>query len=127
MTVDTRYQPRIDLDIEVEIIYRKRCIQTRSRNVSSGGMFLATAGMTIPPGTFIGMEFTIGEKPWQIDGLVIRQNEIGIVCLFRMPQPELHKSAGNYRKSLENKAPARLKRPNPTQPNAHLARSTAES
>ena len=95
MTVDTRYQPRVDLDIEVQVIHRKRCIHARSKNVSSGGIFLLADATSIPPGTFIGLEFTIGDTSWQIDGLVIRQDHEGIVCLFRMPQPELLKIARN--------------------------------
>ena len=106
MTVDTRYRPRIDLDIDVQVIHRKRCIRARSKNVSSGGIFLVTNATTIPPGTFIGLEFAVDATTWQIDGLVIRQDQDGIVCLFRMPQPELLKSALDFHSAANNNSPA---------------------
>lgn len=93
MTVDTRHQARVDLDIDVLIAYRKRCIRARSVNVSDSGMFLQVNSTTIPPGTYIGLEFVIDNTSWQIDGLVVRQDANGIGCLFRMAQPELISSA----------------------------------
>lgn len=99
MTVDTRHQSRVDLDIDVLIAHRKRSIRARSKNVSSSGMFLHISSTTIPPGTFIGLEFMVDDTSWQIDGLVVRQDAKGIGCLFRMSQPELMNSALHIHKA----------------------------
>ncbi|MCB1869844.1 MAG: PilZ domain-containing protein [Gammaproteobacteria bacterium] len=108
MTVDTRYQPRVDLGIEVQIVHRSRSIRALSQNLSRGGIFLNTTAIKIPTGTFVGLEFAIDDTTWQIDGLVVRQDKAGIGAIFRVPQPELFKIAANYKKASAGKPPHKL-------------------
>lgn len=130
MTIDTRYQPRLDLEVEVQIVYRNRCIPAQSQNLSRGGMFLKTPAMTIPTGTFIGLEFQINETKWQIDGLVVRRNEEGLGAIFRTPQPELFKTTANYRKAIKSKTArkvqAAVKLSNTALPKTPVPRSNAD-
>lgn len=103
MTIDMRYQSRVDLEIEVQIVLRNRSIHALCKNFSRSGMFLATEAMTIPSGTFIELEFAMDEIKWQIDGLVVRQDEKGIGAIFRMPQPELFTTASSHKKAAGRK------------------------
>lgn len=108
MTIDTRYQSRVDLEVEVQIVHRSRSIHALSKNLSRSGMFLATEAMTIPTGTFIELEFAMDDVQWQIDGLVVRQDEEGIGALFRMPQPELFTNATNRKKASVHRKPRKV-------------------
>lgn len=95
MTVEMRHQQRICLEFQVHIIYRRRLFQAAAANLSSEGMFLRTGATTIPTGTLIELEFGLGAHKWQIAGLVLRQSPGAIAILFRDPQSELFKLAGD--------------------------------
>lgn len=103
MTIDTRYQPRMDLEIEVRIVHRSRCIHALSQNLSRGGIFLKTDSLKISTGTFVALEFALDQTMWQVDGLVVRQDEEGIGAIFRGPQPELFKAAAKFKKASDIK------------------------
>jgi len=125
MTIDTRYQPRIDLETEVQIVHRSRSIRALSRNLSRGGVFLRTDATKIPSGTYIGMEFWIDDTRWQIDGLVVRQDEEGMGAIFKMPQPELYRTAANFNKASTGK-PRRELRPGLKLANASRRKATVQ-
>ena len=71
-------------------------------------MFLTTEAMTIPTGTFIELEFALDDVRWQIDGLVVRQDEEGIGAIFKMPQPELFTNATNRKPASRYKPPRKV-------------------
>ena len=119
MTIDTRYQSRVDMEVEVQIVHRNRSIHALSRNLSRSGIFLTTEAMTIPTGTFIGLEFAMDDVKWQIDGLVVRQDEEGIGAIFRMPQPELFTTATNRKQASEQKSPRKVSAANKMPGAAH--------
>ena len=130
MTIDTRHQPRVELEIEIQIIHRNRCVRALTKNLSSSGMFLQADAMRIPTGTFIGLEFAMHDVVWQIDGLVVRQAEEGVGALFRVPQPELFKSAANIKKAstgnrIRNQ-PKSLNRSHSAQAKVIVPRSNAD-
>ncbi|MCB1852050.1 MAG: PilZ domain-containing protein [Gammaproteobacteria bacterium] len=126
MTVDTRYQSRTNIRIPVEIIHRGRCVHARTRNLSIGGMFIETSALKIPSGTLIGLEFSLNDTQWQIDGLVVRQDGDGLGTIFRMPQPELFKSAADHVKAQATRGFQSVKATQLTQLHPSAAHSNSD-
>jgi hypothetical protein len=92
MTIERRHSPRIEADIETQILHRGRCFFTRVANLSREGLFLQTDALTIPPGMFIDISLNVGTHHWQMSGLVIWSCPKGIGVVFRISQPELYET-----------------------------------
>jgi hypothetical protein len=92
MTIEKRHSPRIEAEIETQILHRGRCFSTRVTNLSREGLFLQTDSLTIPPGMFIDISLSVGNHHWQMSGLVIWSCPKGIGVVFRISQPELYEA-----------------------------------
>jgi hypothetical protein len=62
-------------------------------NLSVEGIRLRTGTFSIPTGTLVDMEFSLGDHNWQISGLVVHQVREGVGIMFRVSQPELFELA----------------------------------
>jgi hypothetical protein len=98
MSIEKRYQERVDLEFDAQLVYRRRGFPVRIKNLSTEGIFLETGVLTIPTGTLVDMEFDLAEHSWQISGLVVHRAPEGIGVMFRMDQPELFSLAREVRK-----------------------------
>jgi hypothetical protein len=90
MTIERRHSPRIETQIEAQILHRGRCFFTRVTNLSKEGLFLQTDTLTIPPGMFVDISLNVGTNHWQMSGLVIWSSAKGVGVVFRISQPELY-------------------------------------
>ncbi|EGV51270.1 PilZ domain-containing protein [endosymbiont of Riftia pachyptila] len=101
MTIEKRYNRRIPITFDVQIIHRNRCITAQANGTSSTGISLRDKALTIPTGRFIEMSFNLGAHQWQVFGLVIWSTPEQIGIMFQFPQPELFETVFQLKSTLE--------------------------
>ncbi|MCG8428896.1 MAG: PilZ domain-containing protein [Chromatiales bacterium] len=89
MSIERRYNKRIEYRHQAQIVYGGRGFPVTIKNLSAEGMFLETHLLTIPTGNLVELEFTLGEQNWSISALVIHANRHGLGVAFKTSQPEL--------------------------------------
>ncbi|AHF04605.1 pilus biosynthesis protein PilZ [Marichromatium purpuratum 984] len=84
MSVERRYCARLPIDLQVQILYRKRrfCSAT-ARNLSNQGMLLDVRNVTLPTGTLIELEFQALGRHWLIPAIVVHHHGGGVGVMFR--------------------------------------------
>ncbi len=105
MAMEKRHHSRLAVDLDTEVVYRRRSFQARIENISLDGMLLATQVLRAPIGTLIKIGLHINGREWQVAGLVVHQvrNRIGV--MLQMPQPELYRQAAEIPLGLERRPP----------------------
>lgn len=93
MTIEKRHQQRLSIDLETEVIFRRRSFQTRAQNLSPDGALLQTRHLTAPRGTMVKIRFLLDDIEHQVSGLVVHQKEQKLGVMFQQPQPALFRSA----------------------------------
>lgn len=88
MAVQKRYQARLKVNKEIQLIYRKRSFTAYAVNLSSEGMGLQIEALSIPTGMFLELDFHIGDKHWQIPAAVTHSStrELGVMFLSKQDQ-----------------------------------------
>ena len=89
MSVERRYHRRIPCDFSIQLVYRGRRFTAQAIDVTSHGMGVVQNSATIPPGTLVELEFSLGKDSWLISGLVVHTKQRHMGIMFRVPQPEL--------------------------------------
>lgn len=90
MALERRHSHRIDMDDDVQILYRGRSFMAKAANLSRDGVFLKTEALTFPVGMMVELHMSLEERQWQIPGLVIWSSRNGIGLMFQTPQTELY-------------------------------------
>lgn len=93
MALERRHSHRIEMDSDVQIIYRGRSFMAHAANLSKDGVFLKTEALTFPIGMMVELHIGIENRKWQIPGLVIWSSRNGIGLMFQAPQTELYQEA----------------------------------
>ncbi len=93
MALERRHSHRIEMNRDVQILYRGRSFMAKAANLSKDGVFLKTEALTFPVGMMVEFHMGIEERQWQIPGLVIWSSRNGIGLMFQTPQTELYQEA----------------------------------
>ena len=93
MAFERRHSNRIEMDSDVQILYRGRSFMAKAANLSRDGVFLKTEALTFPVGMMVELHLSIEERQWQIPGLVIWSSRNGIGLMFQAPQSEIYQEA----------------------------------
>ena len=110
MTIERRYHPRTPCDFDIQLVYRRRKFSVHAKDVSSHGMGITQDYLTIPPGTLVELEFSLGQDTWLISGLVIHAKHHHMGIMFRIPQPELAMSVRGHFPEIEPQRPPQTPR-----------------
>ncbi|MES9873592.1 MAG: PilZ domain-containing protein [Candidatus Sedimenticola sp. 6PFRAG7] len=111
MSIERRYHQRIKTDIKVQLNYRGRNFSANTSNITSHGLGLKTGFLTIPSGNLVELELRVGNRKWQVEGLVIHADKHNIGLMFRAPQPELEAAVRTRLQGLAHRPSAPALRP----------------
>jgi hypothetical protein len=93
MTLERRHCHRIEMDTNVQIVYRERSFMAHAVNLSRDGIYLKTEALTFPVGTMVELHMNVDGGQWQIPGLIIWSSRNGMGLMFQTPQAELYQEA----------------------------------
>lgn len=89
MTLERRRSARHPVDFEVTMRYRQRRFPiARACDLSSNGIYVRTANLTLPVGTLVEIELERWGREWLIPTVVVHGDVQGVGLMFRTPQPE---------------------------------------
>lgn len=81
---------RLPQTLQVQIRYRNRRFPAATgRYISAEAMFIDLRNLTLPPGTFIELEFRLAERDWRIPAVVSHSQNGGIGVMFHEMQHQL--------------------------------------
>ncbi len=85
MTVQKRYQRRLPLNRDIELIYNKRSLSGKAKNLSAEGMGLQVEALSIPKGMLLEVDLHIEGGHWQIPAVVVHSTatRLGVMFLTR--------------------------------------------
>jgi len=85
MAVQKRYQTRLEINREIQLIYRKRAFTAYATDLSSEGMGLKIEALSIPTGMFLELDLQINGEHWQIPAVITHcsPNNLGVMFLAK--------------------------------------------
>jgi hypothetical protein len=91
MSVERRYSKRLEVEFDLSVGYRGRRFPiATARDLSPDGMFIRIAGITLPSGTLVDVEFERRGRHWLIPAIVVHLHPKGIGVMFREPEFSLY-------------------------------------
>ena len=94
MTAERRGNARHPVEFEVTMRYRQRRFPAAiARNLSSDGVYVETAKLTLPIGTMVEIELDRWGRQWLIPSVVTGGDGRGVELMFQRSQPELFRHA----------------------------------
>ncbi len=95
MAVQKRYQTRLTIDQEIQLIYRKRAFTASAIDLSAEGMGLQVGALSIPTGMFLELDFHINGTHWQIPTVITHSSPNNLGVMFLTKQEPLYCSLLN--------------------------------
>lgn len=90
MAVERRFSTRHPEEFEVCMRYRQRWFPVaRACDLSSEGIYVRTANLTLPIGTAVEIEIDRWGRQWLVSAIVAHGDTDGVGLRFQTPQPEL--------------------------------------
>ena len=87
-----RDYPRLDTKVNIDIVVGDRVIQTNTKDISAGGIFISTSGK-FKANEKVRVVFTVPEieKPFKLEGMIVRVEQDGMAIKFENITPYFKK------------------------------------
>jgi len=87
-----RDYPRLDTKVNIDVVVGDRVIQTNTKDISAGGIFISTSGK-FKANEKVRVVFTVPgiEKPFKLEGMIVRVEQYGMAVKFENITPYFKK------------------------------------
>ncbi|MDM8537725.1 PilZ domain-containing protein [Desulfobacterales bacterium HSG17] len=87
-----RDYPRLDTNVDIDVVIGDRVIQTDAKDISAGGIYINTSGK-FEANKNVRVVFTIpgSDKPFKLEGMIVRVEQNGIAIKFSNITPYFKK------------------------------------
>jgi len=87
-----RDYPRLDTNVDIDVVVGDRVIQTDAKDISAGGIFINTSGKFQANET-VRVVFSVPgiEKPFKLEGMIVRVEQNGMAIKFEKITPYFKK------------------------------------
>ncbi len=110
MTMQKRYQRRLQLNRDIELIYNKRSLSGYAKDLSAEGMGLQIEALRLPKGMLLEVKLHVDETHWQIPAVVVHSTATRLGVMFLTRQDLLYTSLLIHDDSETTRLPNWLKR-----------------
>ncbi len=87
-----RDYPRLDTNVDIDVVIGDRVIQTDAKDISAGGIYINTSGK-FEANKNVRVVFTIPgiDKPFKLEGMIVRVEQNGMAIKFSNITPYFKK------------------------------------
>ena len=87
-----RDYPRLDTKVNIDIVVGNRVIQTNTKDISAGGIYIRTSGK-FKANEKVRVVFTVPEieRPFKLEGMIVRVEQDGMAVKFENITPYFKK------------------------------------
>ena len=87
-----RDYPRLDTNVDIDVVVGDRVIQTDAKDISAGGIFINTSGK-FKSNEKVRVVFSVPgiDKPFKLEGMIVRVEQNGMAIKFEKITPYFKK------------------------------------